>query len=126
MPLSLLNEGMPLIKGTVLQKRNPRRQNGHQRNKLRNYLKQKGDPCGICGQPIDYSLPPGEPLSFEVDEIIPVSRWKEFGYSSAKACALDPKNVQASHRICNQRKSNKIVEQKSFSKPLTLPKSRIW
>ena len=26
-------------------------------------------PCAICGMPIDYDLPAGDPMSFEVDEI---------------------------------------------------------
>ncbi|CDD67574.1 putative uncharacterized protein [Eggerthella sp. CAG:368] len=73
--------------------------NGTRRRKLRARLKAQGNPCAICGQPIDYSLPSGDPLSFEVDEIIPVS----LGGNE-----LDINNVQAAHRICNQRKGNKI------------------
>lgn len=109
-----------------MRKPDPRRLNGTRRNKIREAIKRQGLPCALCGEPIDYSLPYGHPLSFEVDEIIPVSRWKEFGYSSAKACALDIKNCQPSHRICNVRKGNKIIEAKSFDKPLTLPLSRQW
>lgn len=48
------------------------------------------------------------PLSFVVDEIIPVSRWREFGYSSARACAEDWNNLQAAHYVCNQLKGNRI------------------
>lgn len=73
--------------------------NGTRRRKLRARLKAQGNPCAICGQPIDYSLPSGDPLSFEVDEIIPVS---------LSGNELDINNVQAAHRICNQRKGNKI------------------
>lgn len=87
---------------------NPRRANGTARTKLRRWLRAKGEPCALCGEPIDYTLPPGDPYSFEVDEIIPVSRWREGGYPSAEACALDRDNVQAAHRICNQRKGNAI------------------
>ena len=47
----------------------------------------------------DYSLPAGHPMSFEVDEIIPVSRYKEGGYASAQACALDFENTQPVHRL---------------------------
>lgn len=109
-----------------MNKRNPRRTNGHQRNKLRETIKRKQEPCAICGMPIDYSLPYGDPWSFEVDEIIPVSRWKEFGYSSAKACALDINNCQAAHRICNQKKGNKVLTSKNKTKHLSLPLSRNW
>lgn len=48
------------------------------------------------------------PLSFVVDEIIPVSRWREFGYSSARACAEDWNNLQAAHYVCNLAKGNRI------------------
>ena len=56
-------------------------------------------PCAICGMPIDYGLPAGDPMSFEVDEIVPVS----LGGSE-----LDWSNLQPAHRICNQKKGNKI------------------
>lgn len=46
-------------------------------------------------------------MAFEVDELKPVSRWKEFGYHSAQACALDYSNVDATHRKCNEWKGNK-------------------
>lgn len=69
--------------------------------------------CGIChGRlgPIHYDEPSDSqhPLSFVVDEIRPVSRWKEFGYSSAREAAEDWSNLQAAHRICNDRKSNHV------------------
>lgn len=56
-----------------------------------------GLPCALCGKPIDYSLPPGHPLCYELDEIVPVSLGGD---------PLDPDNVQPAHRICNQRKGN--------------------
>lgn len=80
-------------------KSNPRYSNGARRRKLRAWLKSMGLPCHICGLPIDYTLPPGDPMSFEVDEIIPVSLGGD---------PFDKLNVGPSHRICNQRKGNKI------------------
>ena len=74
--------------------------NGNARRKLRARVKAEGRPCAICGQPIDYSLPACHPLSYELDEIVPFS----LGGS-----AIDYDNVQATHRICNQRKSNKVI-----------------
>lgn len=56
-------------------------------------------PCAICGAPIDYSLPARHPLSFEVDEIVPVS----LGGSE-----LEWSNLQPAHRICNERKGNRM------------------
>lgn len=73
-------------------------------------------PCGICGQPIDYSLGyikdplTGKrrmhPMAFVIDEIIPVSRWREGGYKSPEACALDISNQRPAHYICNARRGN--------------------
>lgn len=92
---------------------NPRHQNGNLRRKHRGRLKAMGCPCGICGGrlgPIHYDEPSDaqHPLSFVIDEIRPVSRWKEFGYDSPAAAAQDWDNLQAAHWICNQKKSNKV------------------
>lgn len=73
--------------------------NGSRRRKIRARLKAMQLPCAICGMPIDYTLPAGDPMSFEVDEIIPVSLGGD---------ELDMCNVQPAHRICNERKGNKI------------------
>lgn len=71
-----------------------------------------GLPCGICkGRlgPIHYDEPSdsNHPLSFVIDEIKPVSRWKQFGYSSPEAAAADWNNLQPAHYACNAAKSNK-------------------
>lgn len=72
---------------------NPRRANGARRDKVRAVVRSWGRPCAICGDPIDYSLPPGDPWSFEVDEIIPVSKG---------GSPFDVDNCQPAHRRCNQ------------------------
>lgn len=94
-------------------RKNPRYANGNLRRKHRARLKAAGGECGICkGRmgAIHYDEPSDaqHPLSFVVDEIIPVSRWREFGYSSARACAEDWNNLQAAHYVCNQLKGNRI------------------
>ena len=66
-------------------------------------------PCGICkGRlgPIHYDEPSdaAHPLSFVIDEIRPVSRWKEFGYESPAHAAQDWGNLQAAHFLCNAKK----------------------
>jgi hypothetical protein len=72
-----------------------------------------GSPCGIChgrlGE-IHYDEPSDakHPLSFCIDEIIPVSRYAEFGYPSREAACLDINNLQAAHYCCNQAKSNHV------------------
>lgn len=80
---------------------NPRRANGYRRTRLRRWLGSLGLPCHICGQPIDYSLPPGDPMSFEVDELIPVSLGGD---------PLDRHNVAPAHRICNERRGNRPLQ----------------
>ena len=73
-------------------------------------------PCGICrgrlGE-IHYDEPSDaeHPLSFVIDEIHPISRYKEFGYSSKKEAAGDWNNLQAAHYICNAKKSNKVFSE---------------
>lgn len=79
---------------------NPRYANGALRRKHRARLKAMGAPCGICGGrlgPIHYDEPSdaAHPLSFVVDEIRPVARWREFGYASPRAAAEDWDNLQA-------------------------------
>ena len=92
---------------------NPRYSNGSRRRKYRARFKAMGAPCGICkGRlgPIHYDEPSDHehPLSFVIDEIKPVSRFREFGYESAKAAARDWNNLQAAHYCCNQAKSNHV------------------
>lgn len=75
-------------------------------------------PCGICqGRlgPIRYDQPsdPAHPLSFVIDEIRPISRWREFGYGSAKEAAQDWSNLQAAHYCCNAAKSNRGPDEKT-------------
>lgn len=92
--------------------KNPRYSNGALRRRHRARLRAMGGPCGICrGRlgPIHYDEPSdaAHPLSFVVDEIRPVSRWREFGYSSAREAAEDWQNLQPAHYFCNAQKGNK-------------------
>ena len=94
---------------------NPRHKNGNLRRKHRARLKAMAGPCGICrGRlgPIHYDEPSDaqHPLSFVIDEIHPVSKWKQFGYDSPEAAAQDWNNLQAAHYICNQTKGNKVLD----------------
>lgn len=50
-------------------------------------------------------------MAFEVDELKPVSKWKDFGYQSAQECALDYSNLDAAHRRCNEWRGSKSVKQ---------------
>ena len=57
--------------------------------------------CGICGQPVDFSVQFPHPLSPTIDHIIPISKG---GHPSAL------ENLQLAHRYCNRLKSNKIFD----------------
>lgn len=92
--------------------KNPRTSNRWLRIKHRARLKAMAGPCAICqGRlgPIKYDEPADyrHPLSFVIDEIIPVSLWQEYGYASKEAAAQDWNNLQPAHYICNQMKSNR-------------------
>ena len=99
---------------------NPRTKNGALRRKYRARFRAMGAPCGICkGRlgPIRYDEPSDarHPLSFVIDEIRPVSKWRQFGYASPEAAAQDWENVQAAHWCCNASKGAKIDgERKRF------------
>lgn len=91
---------------------NPRYANGALRRKFRARMKAMGGECGICkGRlgPIHYDEPsdPKHPLSFVIDEIKPVSRWREFGYDSPRAAAEDWSNLQPAHYCCNALKRDR-------------------
>lgn len=79
--------------------------------------------CPLCGKPIDLTLKTPHPLSCDLDEIIPYSR-------GGSPTSYD--NTQLTHRICNQRKSNKIIanttgHQNTKKQPQnTIPISRQW
>ena len=83
-------------------KRNVRVSNGHRRRQLRAWWKAQGLPCQICGRQIDYSLPSGHPMSFEVDEKIPVSRGGD---------PLSRENTGPSHRSCNEWKGAMTLDE---------------
>ena len=94
---------------------NPRSYNGNFRRKVKARMRAENAPCHICrGRlgPIRYDQPSdaAHPLSFVVDEIRPVSRWREFGYESPEATALDPENLAPAHWCCNSAKSNKVFQ----------------
>lgn len=94
---------------------NPRWASGS-RKKYQARFRAMDAPCGICkGRlgPIHYDEPSDHlhPLSFVIDEINPISKYKQFGYSSKKEAANDWNNLQAAHRICNARKSDKTMQE---------------
>lgn len=92
--------------------RNPRQSNGNARRKAAKRFAAMDAPCALCHGKrgaIDYQAPRNHmfPLSLAIDEIKPVSRWREFGYASADECARDQSNWQPTHWICNAQASDK-------------------
>lgn len=79
---------------------NPRRSNGWRRDQLRRRVLARGEPCWICGMPIDTSLPNLHPCQGVVDELVPVSR----GGSPYEGA-----NVAVAHRCCNSWRKTKPV-----------------
>ena len=71
-----------------------------------------GAECGICHGKlgaIRYDQPSDSkhPLSFVIDEIKPVSKWRVYGYDSPEAVAQDWNNLQAAHYCCNAAKKDR-------------------
>ncbi|MGN0056461.1 MAG: HNH endonuclease [Atopobiaceae bacterium] len=86
-------------------KRNPRSSNGGRYRAVRARLKAMRQPCWICREfgragDIDYSLPAGDPRSFELDHLEPVSKGGSL---------YDLRNCAATHRACNEWRGSKSV-----------------
>lgn len=93
-----------MLSGAVMD--NPRRANGTRRNRDRARLMAEGRPCWICrafgrSGVIDYDLPPGNPLAFEMDELVPISRGGAPTYD----------NADAAHRCCNEWRGARSVDE---------------
>ena len=107
-------------------KANPRSANGAARRKVRAYWRSLGLPCALCGKAIDYSLGMvtdpvtgkrrPHPMSFVVDEIIPVSKGGN---------PFSIEGTQPAHWICNARKGDRIVPRGRPS-PDALPQPFGW
>lgn len=78
------------------------------------------DVCGICGRPVDKSIPFPDPMAPVVDHIVPVDKG---GHPSAI------ENLQLAHSCCNRAKSDKLYQEKEKKKVSTnrnLPQSFDW
>lgn len=102
------------MQGDMGKRRDIWNSNGNAKRKLRARLKAEGRPCHLCGQPIDYSLPAGDPMSFELDHVVPLARGGD---------PYDYGNAAASHRICNQRKGCRMP---GDAAALPINRTRIW
>ncbi|MCI1984087.1 MAG: HNH endonuclease [Bifidobacteriaceae bacterium] len=96
---------------------NPRYAFASRRREIRKRVLAYYDTCAICGKPVDKSLKTPDPMSAEVDEIIPVSRG---------GSPIEWGNVQLTHRRCNRIKSNKSLawaRHKLTGAPLPKPRA---
>lgn len=79
------------------------------------------DVCGICGQPVNKSLPATHPLGPVIDHIVPI---KHGGHPS------DIDNLQLAHNFCNRRKSDHVQPPRSPEQTVipnnVLPHSVDW
>lgn len=69
---------------------------GSRWRRLKAEQRAKGLPCWLCGQPIDYTLPPEHKDSFSVDH--------EKTWSSHPELREDPANLRSSHLHCNKQR----------------------
>ncbi|WP_188491981.1 HNH endonuclease [Williamsia phyllosphaerae] len=76
---------------------NPRYANGSRRRALRARILATETHCGICGEPVDTTIPTPHPDSPEIDEIHPLSKGGD---------PLSRSNCQLTHRRCNRAKSD--------------------
>ena len=70
------------------------------RDRHRKTIARDQPPCGICGEPIDYTLPHDDPWSFVVDHIKPLHITNDDTLA----------NKQAAHRKCNRDKSDTMPD----------------
>lgn len=89
---------------------NPRRANGHRRDKLRRRVLAEEHDCWLCGKPVDKTLHYLDPMAPEVDEIVPVSLGGD-PYARAN-CRLAHRpasatNAAATARANQQRRPNR-------------------
>ena len=94
--------------------KNPRRVSG--RDRLAQRVKASGEPCWMCGLPIRADET-GTPLSFELDDLVPVSKGGR---------PNDPANVAPAHRVCNRWRGNKSVATVSRKRAAALERFGQW
>ena len=107
-----------MVKQSTRPDHNGTHRNQFERNKKIIYATQ--NTCGICGKPVDMSLPWKDPMAKSIDHIIPVSKG---GHPS------DIDNLQLAHRACNREKSDDLVKEKPKQEVTSmriLPQSHDW
>lgn len=96
---------------------NPRRANGSRRDKARARLRAQGLPCHLCGLPIGPTPSHLDPLAWECDELVPVSR-------GGSPC--DPANLAPAHRCCNSWRGDLPMAEAGRLRSLALERFGPW
>ena len=78
---------------------------------LRAHVDRTGEPCWLCGQPIDLALPYTHPMSFTADHVEAIA-------NGGKLLS----ELRPAHRRCNSSRGKKRVDE-LIPRPKT---SRIW
>ena len=105
------------VKGQGPARLGPFRQE-YERNKKKILMSQ--DTCGICGKPVDKTLPGADPMGPTIDHIIPIAKG---GHPA------DISNLQLAHRCCNRQKSDKLMAEDGAQEEYSnrnLPWSTDW
>lgn len=98
-------------------KREPTTRNTATRDRHRAQIQRTKAECGICHEPIDYTLHYLNPGAFVVDHVVPLALG-----------GLDViENKQAAHRKCNRDKSDKAPEEFTHGRaPRSFVTDRTW
>lgn len=96
---------------------NVRRANSTRRNAVRARVRAIGAPCWICGLDIDYNRPARDPLAYEADELVPVSKG---------GSPYDEANIRAAHRCCNAWRAAKSVAAVERIKAAAIARGATW
>lgn len=81
-------------------------------------VRARRDPCGLCGQPIDYNAPPRTRWSFSLDHIISLAHGGDL---------LDERNAQSAHYGCNSRRGGATRRGRPERRvPVVVATSRRW
>ena len=88
------------------------------RDRLRRAVRNRCEPCHLCGGPIDYTLPHLDPGAFVIDHVVPL----------AKGGPDTLSNVAAAHRACNRAKGDKLMGELTATprEPVDVAASPIW